>query len=1185
MKKNIFKLLLAATVLAVSAGTIRAENLVPNAGFEDGKKEWSLFVPGESANKKCTFTVGSENPFEGKQCAKMSAADFARFGISPPKAYRVQPKERYRLSFRVRAGENAEVQPSTGLVAARLILRGQDNISDVPGNYSLYAGINGKVTLQSAGHLNLSELRAPLTTQWQDVQVVLEIPNIKETEYLGLTLFNWYVKGDIFLDDVQFEKVDAETPLSQVVSAESLIHTPGPVLSEQEALKTLDLSFPGIEKVQQAAAGGDFTAVKAAYLNYRRNGSKAKYFVMPDQKPASPVAETDKYGDEICRHIIRNLYGFHPKVADMGKDFNWSFNPVSPTSPEYTKEFTWCAISRMEFWNILADAYWKTGNEKYAKEWVFQLLDFAADHPMNGRGEQGNLWRTLDSSERMYASWPYAYTHFINSPEFTPEAQWIYLRLIHDHAMLLKRGLENMGRTGNWVTSECYGLFAAGMLFPEFKEAAEWRKVALDRLVIELNRQIPPDGYQAELAPNYHYFALSTFVGPYKLAKLNNIPIPDIFREKLLAMYRAPIMAMDQSGNIVGTNDSGPIQVASHARKGVELLGRDPLLLWAATQGREGQAPPEFTVLPYAGFYTMRSGWKSDDLFLFFRGGPAGIGHEHEDKLQIVLRAWNKTLLLDPGNYVYDKSIWRRYILGTPSHNTIIVDGKWQHRGASKAPVTKPENNPYATTPAFDFVAADYRDGYQENVYNERQQYAPFRWVGEIDRSVTHTRHVLFLKPYYALLLDVLDGSGEHTVDAHFHLDAPAARVDPQNQAAFSDNSSGVQLGLYPLDRDNLESQIVQGQKEPMLGWKPGLQKPSPTVRFRKHQQVPAQLVTFLYPYRGQQPEFATRDVKTGDERTWAGLIKTRYEDAGIVAAKDLGPHALRADLEWAGSIAAQAQVVILRRPAGKKEILGGATGVTRYESPSLAFSCEKPSTLNWLEQDRAPLFYNAGDEPVLLQIRKPAAIQVTLPARAWVRLDAGGVKPAEAPAKLFLIDATHSGAQDNTPNYAEYLRGKPTAAKALRPIKIQAGVMTLPDSVVLRQKEGAEKPVACVWDETDSTISAEINLPQAGWYRVKVRYCAQGDPVRSLLINGRIPFAEASGILFDSTQSALPSDGWSNFSDDWRVTALAARRGATPWSVYLPAGKNMISLRQDGGGGQNIDWIELEPADLSEKR
>jgi hypothetical protein len=90
----------------------------------------------------------------------------------------------------------------------------------------------------------------------------------------------------------------------------------------------------------------------------------------------------------------------------------------------------------------------------------------------------------------------------------------------------------------------------------------------------------------------------------------------------------------------------------------------------------------------------MRSGWEWNDMFLFFRAGPPGSGHEHQDKLEVTLRAWDNDLLIDPGTFTYDKSNFRRYFIGTASHDTIIVDGKWQHRPSNIPPVTEPASCP-----------------------------------------------------------------------------------------------------------------------------------------------------------------------------------------------------------------------------------------------------------------------------------------------------------------------------------------------------------------------------------------------------------------------------------------------------------------------------------------------------------
>ena len=76
----------------------------------------------------------------------------------------------------------------------------------------------------------------------------------------------------------------------------------------------------------------------------------------------------------------------------------------------------------------------------------------------------------------------------------------------------------------------------------------------------------------------------------------------------------------------------------------------------------------------------MRSGWERDARYLLLDVGPFGYGHQHEDKLNLLLHAYGRLLLAEGGNYAYDSSEMRRYVLSTRAHNTIRVDGHDQNR-------------------------------------------------------------------------------------------------------------------------------------------------------------------------------------------------------------------------------------------------------------------------------------------------------------------------------------------------------------------------------------------------------------------------------------------------------------------------------------------------------------------------
>jgi hypothetical protein len=775
------------------------------------------------------------------------------------------------------------------------------------------------------------------------------------------------------------------------------------VISDAEIIAALNLDFPGLEKVKAAVAANDFPAAEQAYLDYRRTASPARWKEMPSDEPAA-TASDDADADLVINHQIRNVfYFFLPKWINMGPDFNWTYNPLSPTDPRYTPEVAF-GVARTPWWDILAKAYWETHDEKYAQAWVAQLRDFAAKNPVPpeevalGNGEVDGkmvLWRSLDTSIRMYDSWPTAYFHFLDSPSFTPADQWLYLKLIQEHGVRLLAGLQNPKRTGNWVSSECYGLYAAGALFPELKAAASWRDFAIARMVKELDRMVPPDGMEAELTPGYDTETIKEFRGPLDLAKLNHLEIPDIFRTKLLSMYRALVVIMDQSGNDVPTNDSWKINAREWAKAGLEL-GDDPLLKWAVSDGAEGTGLPDSTLLPYAGFYAMRGGWKPDDLFLFFRAGPTGIGHQHEDMLEVVLRAWNQTLLFDAGKYQYDRSDWRRFSVGTPSHSTIIVDGKWQHRGVMPAP-TQPMDNPWVTTPLFDFAAGTYDAGY-EDLASRGKSHTP----EEKDLSVSHTRRVLFLRPYYALVLDTLDGTGSHVFDSLYQLDADSAKVDPNTQIVVSQRPGDVQLALYPLDLDNLKTDVVKGQKDPLLGWmltEKGI-KATPAVRFRKEQTAPAIFATFLYPYQGSTPALTATPLAAQGDGLWSESLETPREKAEIVLVKKDVPQAFSFTSGLLGKVQVNAATFLVRQPAGKNDIFAGGWGLQAYSDSKDAFTADVPASLVFEEDSAGALLaFNAGTEAIHLTVTRPFAQSVTLPPQAWTKISSAGTAPAEAPA------------------------------------------------------------------------------------------------------------------------------------------------------------------------------------------
>ena len=240
----------------------------------------------------------------------------------------------------------------------------------------------------------------------------------------------------------------------------------------------------------------------------------------------------------------------------------------------------------ISFWITLGLAYLATGEEKYAKEFVYQMTDWVKQCPVpvNDSGNKGVLWRTIEEGIRMGQTWPAAYYLFLNSPSFTDDAMVTMVKSEVEHA----RHLMEFTTTGNWLTMETNGLMHVGVLFPEFKEAEAWRKTAADRLYAELDKQVYPDGAQIELSTGYHQVSLANFAGAWDVAHVNGIAMPADYIAKLQKMFDYDLDVSMPDGYAPGLNDAGRTNMMVQAKLGLTYFPERKDYRWLATLGQGG---------------------------------------------------------------------------------------------------------------------------------------------------------------------------------------------------------------------------------------------------------------------------------------------------------------------------------------------------------------------------------------------------------------------------------------------------------------------------------------------------------------------------------------------------------------------------------------------------------------------
>lgn len=618
-------------------------------------------------------------------------------------------------------------------------------------------------------------------------------------------------------------------------------------LTDADFFAALDLTPPGLQAVAAAVQGGDLAAATRALAAYYRVRVSPPYSFDPHRVDRQLAG-----GEQAVRGSADQLAGrgfFAARTAEG--DLCWVGNPEPGRYP-----------TRMYWWESLGKAYWATGDEAYTRQWLWQLHSFVRQCPAPDPGVlTAPYWNTMDTGIRLRGSWPAAFCYFLHSPLFTDDDLILFLKSLLEQARFIIR--EHRGST-NWVTFAMVGLYSAGAVYPEFREAAQWRVHAATVAREEMTRLYLPDGFGNELSPSYHQF----FTNFWTLQEIaQRVGREQEVPANLYALSEAPVAVylhlMTPDRRVPRCNDSGAVDVPGFLRDKLQHYPRRGDLRWIATDGAEGTAPAETShAFPYAGYYVIRSGWQREANYLAFDAGPPGNSHVHQDKLNVVLWAYGREVLYDIGAAAYDNSVWRRYSVDTHSHNTVLVDGRpqrrrWQVPNPAQMPYRPLTDVRWESGPRRDFAAGIYEQHYgavgrpEFYPYTDRAAFAA-GWV----RPATHERRVLFLKPDLFVVADLLrpTDSRPHRYEARWHLLTVRTRRSPTTAAVVTQDPGQPNLAVVPLRREGLQVRVVSGQTEPeVLGFNAlggSNNAPATTVTHTVEGSGSKLLLTLLVPLR-----------------------------------------------------------------------------------------------------------------------------------------------------------------------------------------------------------------------------------------------------------------------------------------------------------------------------------------------
>lgn len=643
-------------------------------------------------------------------------------------------------------------------------------------------------------------------------------------------------------------------------------------------LNKIDLSLDGLSQIPSLINAGDIAGAERCYADFVRSHlMPERYFRLPYYAQENVWKSADETEEDVYKRLLHNEVMSCAYMHDFGdKGIGWEENPT----PNHYNEWTW-QLNRHHEFRLLGHLYRETGDEEIARLFVRMFTSWrdATVCPDDAPGYATLSWRTIEIGIRETKNWHYAIHAFYRSPELSDHFICDFFASMWENGWRLY----NHPTSNNWLIMEMTGLFHIGLLYPWVKDAGKWKDFAITSLIREMDRQVYPDCFQVELSTGYHMVVAGNCQTITDTCRVMDEPVPEPLLRGIEHVYDLYPKLADPSMHTPSLNDGGHMDVSDVCRKALQLFPDRQDYIYFASGRKEG-TPPDFTdiVLPYSGMVVFRDSWEEDSQWAFFESAPFGAGHQHEDKLSFLLYAYGRDMLKDTGNFAYDSSKMRRYVLSTESHNTVLVDGMAQNRRKNYRwkddDISRLSDLQVKLGPDIDRAGGVYDEGYGPDL------------LGVVHRRTVNKikSRPLGLGTFY-IITDVItspDGQ-EHRYDAHWQLEdvpysASAARRSEISGADYlakpvsgsritADYGGGVTLTLL----SGANYTVRCGSFDPFVGWRtPNI--PAPAFDFTAF-GVLARIVTVLYPSDSGCPiESVEYDDATEDGIV---TIKTEYGD------------------------------------------------------------------------------------------------------------------------------------------------------------------------------------------------------------------------------------------------------------------------------------------------------------------
>jgi len=464
----------------------------------------------------------------------------------------------------------------------------------------------------------------------------------------------------------------------------------------------------------------DFDEYKRFFFNseifsYSNSREKSKIIEELNQNHLSSINKYIKLADQIISKefiIFEKKYKFKDKIDwhySFFGDFRWKFQKSDKIDirPRYKSHFidvkyVW-ELNRHQFLPYLGFAFFITKDEKYAKEFKKLILDWIEKNPPL----YGINWVSgLEISLRLI-SWIFTLYFFKDSKEINDKHFFSKIfKVLFQHAYYLRYFYTK--RSLNHTVGELFGVYLFSKIFEEIKLIKKWEKKFFKKLKKQIILQIRADGIDVEQSVNYHkfvleFFSLFAFLNPNLIYESEGVLIEKMFD------YLLHIVKPDSHFPLIGDVDDGKVLFLTNFKenKFFDLLNMGCILfrkneLKFITKkisavsillfGEKGiktynelesiEPTKNFEYYDKSGYFIIRNNWTENATYLFVdfgRFGPLGASHSHSDITNIIFSYNGKNIIIDSGNYSYNRS-WkeRKYFRSSMAHNILSINNKNQ---------------------------------------------------------------------------------------------------------------------------------------------------------------------------------------------------------------------------------------------------------------------------------------------------------------------------------------------------------------------------------------------------------------------------------------------------------------------------------------------------------------------------